>query len=197
MGCIRLTVEAAKWIYDNCPVGTTVKMYHGDAEEPLQPEAVQKINVNDTAKRGWDPTDPVEENPWRKGEMRTMQPSWFGKDVEAYYENGTYYLNRSDAEKFFSHAGIQLNFEEIEVADGKASVLYEGTKTLVNCRVKNEEVYYKIRDLAEMVDAEMTWNGETKEISLQYAEKTASITYGPAVKGVISLPAKMAAFFLG
>ena len=23
-GCIRLTVEDAKWIYDNCPAGTTV-----------------------------------------------------------------------------------------------------------------------------------------------------------------------------
>ena len=23
-GCIRLTVDDAKWIYDNCPYGTTV-----------------------------------------------------------------------------------------------------------------------------------------------------------------------------
>ena len=197
MGCIRLTVEAAKWIYDNCPVGTTVEMYHGDVEEPLQPETVQKINVNDTVKRGWDPTDPVEENPWRKGEMRQMQPSWFGKDVEAYYENGTYYLNQKDAEKLFSQVDIRLKLKETEVKDGKATVLYEDTKGLVSCRVKDGEVYYKIRDLAEMADAEMSWNGKIKEISLQYGEKAASITYGPVIKDVVSLPAKMAAFFFG
>ena len=23
-GCIRLSIEDAKWIYDNCPMGTTV-----------------------------------------------------------------------------------------------------------------------------------------------------------------------------
>jgi hypothetical protein len=146
-------------------------------------------------KRGWDPTDPVKENPWRKGEMRQMQPSWFSKDVEAYYENGTYYLNQSDAEKLFSQVGIKLNLKEVEVADGKASVLYEDTKALVSCRVKDGEVYYKIRDLAEMADAEMSWNGEIKEIGLQYGEKAASITYDPAVKDVVSLPVKMAAFF--
>ena len=26
-GCIRLTVRDVKWIYDNCPIGTTVRMY--------------------------------------------------------------------------------------------------------------------------------------------------------------------------
>ena len=26
-GCVRLSVEDAKWIYDNCPAGTTVKVY--------------------------------------------------------------------------------------------------------------------------------------------------------------------------
>ena len=37
-GCIRLTAADAKWIYDNCPVGTTVRMYRGEVKEPLQPE---------------------------------------------------------------------------------------------------------------------------------------------------------------
>ena len=26
-GCVRLSVEDAKWIYNNCPAGTTVKVY--------------------------------------------------------------------------------------------------------------------------------------------------------------------------
>jgi len=35
MGCIRLTVEDAKWIYDNCPSGTTVRMYKSDERSRL------------------------------------------------------------------------------------------------------------------------------------------------------------------
>lgn len=63
-GCIRLMVEDVKWIYDNCPAGTTVEMYRGEKEEPLTPEPTQKIDVTDTARRGWDPTDPDPNNPW-------------------------------------------------------------------------------------------------------------------------------------
>lgn len=65
-GCIRMTVEDVKWIYDNCPVGTTVKMYRGDVEEPLQPAEVQKIDVGNAELRGWDPTDPDPANPWKQ-----------------------------------------------------------------------------------------------------------------------------------
>ncbi|MBO5329541.1 MAG: L,D-transpeptidase [Anaerotignum sp.] len=65
-GCIRLTVEDSKWIYDNCPVGTTIKMYRGEVEEPLQPAEMQKIDEENTALRGWDPTDPDPANPWKQ-----------------------------------------------------------------------------------------------------------------------------------
>ncbi len=30
MGCVRLTVEDAKWIAENCPEGTTVEIYDGE-----------------------------------------------------------------------------------------------------------------------------------------------------------------------
>lgn len=198
MGCIRLTVEAAKWIYDNCPVGTTVKMYRGTVKEPLQPETVMKISVNDTAKRGWDPTDPAKGNPWKTGEMRHMDVSWFGKGMEAYYENWTYYLNSVDAKTFFSQVNINMDLDDTgAVKDGKISVLYDGKATLVNCRVKDGTVYYKIRDLAVMAGADMSWNGERMEITVQHGEETASISYGPMIKDVVSIPAKIAAFFLG
>jgi len=197
-GCIRLTVRDAKWIYDNCPVGTTVKMYRGNVEEPLQPETVQKINVKDTAKRGWDPTDPSQENPWKKGEMRPMHVSWSGKDMEAYYENWTYYLNGADAETFFSQVNIDLELDDTAaVKDGKISVLYNGKTAMVNCRVKEGAVYYKIRDLATLAGADMGWNGERMEITVEHGEKMASICFGPVIKEVTSIPAKIAAFFLG
>ena len=64
MGCIRLSVKDAKWIYDNCPSGTSVNMFRNGEPMPLaKPEPI-KIDVNDTKRRGWDPTDPDINNPW-------------------------------------------------------------------------------------------------------------------------------------
>ena len=61
-GCIRLTVEDAKWIYDNCPVGTTVVIYDDKNNPgPLgKPEAIKLP----TSVR-WDPTDPSKSNPYK------------------------------------------------------------------------------------------------------------------------------------
>jgi len=65
MGCIRLTVEDAKWIYDNCKSGTTVEFYTSEDPGPLgKPDAI-KITEHEEY-RGWDPTDPNENNPWRE-----------------------------------------------------------------------------------------------------------------------------------
>lgn len=63
-GCIRLSVEDSKWIYDNCPTKTTVIMYESDKKEPLEKPSPIKIDTSDTGKRNWDPTDPDKNNPW-------------------------------------------------------------------------------------------------------------------------------------
>lgn len=61
-GCIRLTVEDAKWIYDNCPIGTTVEIYNAKDPGPLgKPETIKL-----QAGTGWDPTDPNKDNPFNK-----------------------------------------------------------------------------------------------------------------------------------
>lgn len=52
-GCIRLTVGDAKWLYDNCPVGTSVTISDYEAM-PLGKPTVAKI----PASQNWDPTDP-------------------------------------------------------------------------------------------------------------------------------------------
>lgn len=62
-GCVRLSVEDCKWIKDNCPSGTTVIIYDSDEEEPLSKPTPIKIDTSDS-RRGWDPTDPDESNPW-------------------------------------------------------------------------------------------------------------------------------------
>ncbi|WOO36278.1 L,D-transpeptidase family protein [Anaerocolumna sp. AGMB13020] len=61
-GCVRLTVEDAKWIYDNCAVGTTVEIYNGKDPGPLGKPVAAKLPVG----TGWDPTDPDVNNPYNK-----------------------------------------------------------------------------------------------------------------------------------
>lgn len=57
-GCIRLTVEDAKWIYDNCPIGTTVTIYNSKDPGPLGKPVAIKLPTN----AGWDPTDVYNKN---------------------------------------------------------------------------------------------------------------------------------------
>ncbi len=71
-GCVRLTVADAKWIYDNCPLGTTVRIIYGSsANDPLGKPAF--IRVPDV-REGWDPTDPHPSNPYRNA-MPTINTS--------------------------------------------------------------------------------------------------------------------------
>lgn len=61
-GCVRLTVEDAKWIYDNCGLGTKVIIYNSSDPGPLGKPKAQKITLG----TGWDPTDPDKNNPYLK-----------------------------------------------------------------------------------------------------------------------------------
>lgn len=65
LGCVRMAVSDVKWIYDNCPKGTSVIVYD-DALNPGplgKPETI-KVDINHPFS-GWDMTDPVPANPWR------------------------------------------------------------------------------------------------------------------------------------
>ena len=63
MGCIRLNVANARWIFYNCEAGTPVTFYMDSNPGPLGKPASQKIS-SQTEYRGWDPTDPDPKNPW-------------------------------------------------------------------------------------------------------------------------------------
>lgn len=63
-GCVRLTVSDAIWIYNNIESGTVVEFYSSADPGPLGKPSAQKISGNEEC-RGWDPTDPAEQNPWR------------------------------------------------------------------------------------------------------------------------------------
>lgn len=64
LGCIRLAVADAKWIFDNCKRGTEVDVYSGPAKtDPLgTPEPIKLDTTSEY--RDWDPTDLTPENPW-------------------------------------------------------------------------------------------------------------------------------------
>lgn len=64
MGCVRLTVEDALWIYNNCPVGTQVEFYYSSNSGPLGKPSTMQISDAPSNIRGWDPTDPDPDNPW-------------------------------------------------------------------------------------------------------------------------------------
>ena len=64
-GCVRLTVEDAKWIYENCTPGTPVEFYKDENPGPLGKPKAQKIGQNENY-RNWDPTDDDTQNPWKK-----------------------------------------------------------------------------------------------------------------------------------
>ncbi len=55
MGCVRVTAENAKWIYDNCSKNTTVKIINGTSSD--DPISVKKA-VTLASGHTWDPTDP-------------------------------------------------------------------------------------------------------------------------------------------
>ncbi len=64
-GCVRLSVEDVKWIYDNCEAGTPVTIYDGEDPGPLGKPASITIDPS-SPNRGWDPTDPDPNNPWKQ-----------------------------------------------------------------------------------------------------------------------------------
>lgn len=54
-GCIRFKTEDAKWIYDNCSLGTTVEIYNSSVPGPYERPAIEQIISMD---QHYDPTDP-------------------------------------------------------------------------------------------------------------------------------------------
>lgn len=61
-GCIRLSVMDAKWIYNNCKVGTKVTVYRSSTSGPLGKP--KPIKVSQSRYAYWDPTDPDPANPY-------------------------------------------------------------------------------------------------------------------------------------
>lgn len=74
-GCVRLTTADSKWIYDNCPLGTVVRIYDSNKPEPLGRSSSYRILVTRPRPRGWDPTDPDSANPYNKFSKTDTNPA--------------------------------------------------------------------------------------------------------------------------
>lgn len=180
MGCIRMTVEDVKWIYDNCSSGTTVKMYRSNEPEPLDPPKPQKIDLNDE-RRNWDPTDPDSDNPWTKSEKKneivemSMRSGAVIRKVEAYYRDGNYAIMAEDAQLIFGHLGITLvlpqNTEALQ-EEGEVKVLYQRQKHKVAYIQKDGKVYFNLRDLGEITGTEISWDKAHGQINMEYVGTT-------------------------
>ena len=72
LGCIRLTVKNAKWIYDNCAAGTKVYFYKDSNPGPLGKPSERKIS-GDSEVNSWDPTDPASDNPWKENNVQNTK----------------------------------------------------------------------------------------------------------------------------
>ena len=55
-GCVRLLSGDAKWVYDNCALGTTVTIYNSPKAGPYDRPAIEWVIPGD---QHWDPTDPL------------------------------------------------------------------------------------------------------------------------------------------
>lgn len=71
-GCVRLTVEDALWIWNNCENGTKVEFYSSNNPGPSGKPTAKKISNAEGDLKNWDPTDPNKNNPWNKKSENTV-----------------------------------------------------------------------------------------------------------------------------
>ncbi len=86
-GCIRLTVENAKWICENCKAGTTVRIVAKEKNAQLTEALKAQLPTPDSS--GWDPTDPDPKNPNYQSQYTEPDPQPEGY-VTANFDKITY-----------------------------------------------------------------------------------------------------------
>ena len=93
-GCVRLTVTDALWIYNNCGSGTQVE-FSSNSGNPLGKPTARKISSYQDL-RGYDPTDPASNNPWRKANISNNTNTNKPKDNSS---KGNVNINKPEKEK--------------------------------------------------------------------------------------------------
>lgn len=136
-GCVRLSVEDAKWIYDNCQQGTIVQIFDSDYVGPLgKPEP---IHMDLTDERCcYDPTDDFEENPWLKDDSQNA------KDAQAVADAA------QDVQVEGDRVDDSQKKEEITDHDGPIITLLKNAPEKITQAQAQDEEYLK--SLVEVTD---------------------------------------------
>ena len=109
MGCIRLCVRDAKWIYDNAKSGSTVEFYSDSSNPgPLGKPKAQKISDNKN-NRNWDPTDPDEHNPWNGGDGKVTKVTVENNSKTNKVTNTTSNKNNTSNNNIISNNSVPSN----------------------------------------------------------------------------------------
>ncbi len=161
-GCVRLTVEDVKWIYDHCPSGTKVTIYDGKNPGPLgKPETI-KIKASSKC-RGWDPTDPAPGNPWHK-----IKPVFKGLKNRI-VERGSEKINLKKGVTATDYRGKKLKFKISGKCDAKKAGKYKITYTAEDAW--GNRTQKKITITVEDTTApDIRLNGETLKITGELPE---------------------------
>lgn len=93
-GCVRLTVTDALWIYNNCGSGTQVE-FSSNSTNPLGKPTARKISSYQDL-RGYDPTDPASNNPWKNANISNNTNANKPKDNSS---KGNVNINKPDKGK--------------------------------------------------------------------------------------------------
>ncbi len=140
LGCVRLSVDDTKWIYDNCPIGTKVKIYDSNTPEPLGRPAAIRINGKGL---GWDPTDISPGNPYNSRLPRIEGAKDITIGVDSYY-------SPSDGIKAFDTCNNDIT-EQMRITGnivtsrpGKYKVTYSVTDALH--RTGSADIWVTVKD---------------------------------------------------
>lgn len=161
-GCVRLSVADSKWIYDNCPSGTVVTIYDDkDNPGPLGKPSTIKIDTS-SPYRGWDPTDPDENNPWSKSapeikgakdktvELGSEKPNWTKNVTAVDYKGNELEVNVTDNCDMEKAGTYEVTFtaeDELgNTAEKKITVTVEDTQAPV---IENKKDTITITDVSE------------------------------------------------
>ena len=130
LGCVRLQVIDAKWIYDNCVNGTLVTVYESDDPGPLgKPDkAVEKITSDMPG--GWDPTDPRDSNPWNQRRLTAFSVQERYLTLEA-GESRQLTVQRAPANAGFPKAEWSSDNPQVAAVDSNGVVTARGDGTAV------------------------------------------------------------------
>ena len=144
LGCIRLTVKNAKWIYDNCASGTKVYFYKDSNPGPLGKPSERKIS-GDSEVNGWDPTDPDSDNPWKnydstkKNDKENME-----SDKNNNIENKTENIEQNTEQNTEISGNTENTETNTEITNNtesnKNNENYQTGSNTTNAEIENNEV---------------------------------------------------------